>query len=367
MDCPHVPVVGYGDFSARLRARVAGRRLPIAGSLEVTARCNLGCVHCYINRPADDRAARARELSRDELCALLDDVAAEGCLWLLLTGGEPLLRPDFPEVYRHAKGRGLLVTLFTNATLVTPAVADLLAEWPPFVVEVTLYGATAATYERVTGVPGSFARCLEGIARLRERRVPVTLKSMILTLNRHEVAAMKELAAGLGLEFRFETSLNLRLDGGREPARYRLSDDEAWGLDAVDPARRRDWRALQEELGGPPANPELLYQCGAGRTSFNVDPEGRLTLCALARTPAYELRQGSFRAGWHEFFPTLLGQRRTRASECQECELHALCEQCPGWAQLESGDPEQVVPHLCTIAKRRGRELDLGGQPGGER
>jgi len=368
MDCPGIPPMGYGEFSQRLHDRVAGRRVPLSGSIEVTARCNLGCVHCYINVPADDREARERELGRAELCALVDELAAEGCLWLLFTGGEPLLRPDFLEVYLHAKRRGLLVTLFTNATLVTPAIADVLAEWRPFAVEVTLYGATAETYERVTGVAGSFRRCREGIALLRERGVPVKLKSVVLTLNRHEVAAMKELAASLGLTFRFDASLNLRLDGGREPERYRIPAEEAWALDAADPARLRDLRDLAERFGGPPPQPELLYQCGAGRTSFNVDPYGLLTLCVLARAPAYDLRRGSFHEGWHEFLPRLLGLRSRRETECQRCELSVLCGQCPGWGQLESGDPEQAVPHLCTIAKRRAQELDLrGGDRGGDR
>ena len=107
----------------------------------------------------------------------------EGCRWLLLTGGEPFLRPDFLDIYTNANKKGLLLTLFTNGTLLTPRSADLLAERRPFAIEITLYGATQQTYERITGIPGSYARCRRGIDLLLERNLPLKLKTMVMTLN----------------------------------------------------------------------------------------------------------------------------------------------------------------------------------------
>ena len=118
---------------------------------------------------------------------MIDEIAAAGCLWLLYTGGEVFLRPDFLDIYTRAKGQGLLITLFTNATLITPEIADVLAARPPFSIEVTVYGRSREVYERVTRVPGSYDRCLKGIERLRERGLPLKLKTMALTLNRHEL------------------------------------------------------------------------------------------------------------------------------------------------------------------------------------
>ena len=157
MDCPHIPELNYAAFSQRLHESVAGERIPICGSVEVTARCNLRCAHCFINLPANDRRAQAQELAGSEWRAFLDQIVDAGCLWLLLTGGEPFLRPDFLDIYTHAKKNGLLITLFTNGTLITEREADHLAEWRPFAIEITLYGRTQETYERVTGVPGSIS------------------------------------------------------------------------------------------------------------------------------------------------------------------------------------------------------------------
>ena len=175
MDCPTWPELDLGALTQEQLARLAGRRYPFSGSFELTERCNLRCGHCYINQPAGSRAARARELTTSQVTGILDQIADAGCLYLLLTGGEALLRPDFEEIYLYAKRKGLLLTLFTNGTLLTPRLADFLAEWRPYALEITVYGATQDIYERVTGVPGSYAACMRGIELALARRLPLSL------------------------------------------------------------------------------------------------------------------------------------------------------------------------------------------------
>lgn len=362
MDCPCIPRLSYGAFSERLHEKVAGRHVPIAGSLELTFGCNLRCVHCYLDSYHNGLPGQ-QEMSYEEICSVIDQVVDEGCLWLLLTGGEPLLRSDFRAIYTYAKRKGLILTLFSNGTLVTPEMADFLAEWRPFAVEITLYGRTQATYERVTGVPGSHARCLRGIELLLERKVPLRLKSMLLTLNRHELDAMTDYAEGLGVEFRFDPVVNAGLDGSAAPAAYRLAPEEAVALEAADPVRRRQWPELYRLGYG--AEDGRLYICGAGRDSFNVDPYGRLGLCMTAREPAYDLRRGSFREGWREFLPAVLELEPGEGYECGQCPLRLLCGQCPGWAQLEHGNPYRRVEYLCRLAHLRA-EVFGGIVPPGE-
>ena len=357
LDCPHVPELGYGDFSRRLHDRLAGRRVPLSGSIELTSRCNLACAHCYINLPASDASARERELGTEELTAVLDEIADEGCLWLLLTGGEPLLRSDFPAVWQHARRKGFLLTLFTNGTLLSPRLADLLAEWTPFCVEVTLYGATERTYERVTGVPGSYARCRQGIDLLVERGLPLKLKTVAMKLNHREIGEMKALAGSLGVSFRFDPALNPRLDGGREPTELRLTPEEVLALDLSDEARWAALREASDRLTGPPPSPGSLFACGAGMGSFHVDASGGLSLCIMAREPSYDLREGTFREGWLGPLREAREARRTRVTECTRCDLGSLCGQCPGWARIETGDAEEPVPFLCEIAHLRAERL----------
>jgi radical SAM protein with 4Fe4S-binding SPASM domain len=349
-----VPEVSFLEF--RDRAGLDRRRVPLEGTLETTYRCNLRCVHCYVNLPAGSREARRRELALDRLKALVDEIVEEGCLFVLFTGGEVLVRPDFPELYRHARAKGLLVTIFTNGTLVTDALADLLAEHPPEKVEISLYGMTKGTYERVTRVPGSLEKCLAGIRRLVERGVPLSLKTMALTWNHHEVAAMEEYARGLGLPFRFDSSLNPRVDcGASRHSELQLDPERALALDLGSPERMEGFREFCARFTRPEAEygADEVYTCGAGQSSFTVDPYGRLQMCPLSRKSFHDLARGRFADGWHGLFPKLR-ERTWRTNEvCRRCRLMALCGSCPGAAEMETGDVEGIVPAFCELAHLR--------------
>ena len=365
MDCPHIPLTPYSEFSLRLHEKVTGQHIPIAGSLEVTERCNLRCAHCYINLPAGDQLASKDELTRTEIQNILDQIVDQGCLWLLLTGGEPFLRPDFLDIYTYAKRKGLLLTLFTNGTTLTPRIAHHLAEWRPFAIEITLYGRTQETYERVTGIPGSYDRCMRGIELLLERNLPLTLKSMVLTLNQDEILDIKSFATSLGVDFRFDPVLNVRLDGGRQPSEFRIPSEQVVALDLADEKRLQGWRDFSEKFSGPPSNPEYIYHCGAGLGSFHVDSYGQLSACMMARTPNYDLHRGTFLEGWNDFMPQVRSQRWSRQVACQSCELISLCGQCPGWSQMESGDQQTPVAYLCQIAYKRAEAFGINGYNGG--
>jgi radical SAM protein with 4Fe4S-binding SPASM domain len=358
MDCPHIPELSYSDFGKRIREGIAGKRVPITGSLELTFRCNLRCVHCYVAH-GHGAVPGQEELKSGEIYDILDQVTDEGCLWLLLTGGEPLMRHDFLDIYTYAKRKGFLISLFTNGTLLTPAVADALAEYPPFKVEITLYGRTQATYERIAGVPGSHARCMRGIKLLLERGLRLKLKTMLMTLNQHELWDIKAYAEGLGVDFRFDPMMNAAVDGSHDPLKYRLSPQEVVAFDQADPQRMEGWKEFCDRFIGVEPDPRYRYVCGAGINTFHVDPYGRLSVCMISREPQYDLRRGTFREGWHEALRETRYQPASDDYACNRCPLQSLCGQCPGYARLEHGDPERPVDFLCEVAHRRAKALGL--------
>jgi radical SAM protein with 4Fe4S-binding SPASM domain len=309
--------------------------------------------------PLGDRGTRERELTKSEWFSLIDQIVDEGCLWLLFTGGEVFIRPDFLDIYTYAKRKGLLVTLFTNGTIITPYIADYLCDWLPSSIEITLYGYTRETYETVTGVPGSYERCIQGINLFRERNLPLKLKSMIMKTNKHEIWDMKKYAEDLGTAFHFDPLLNMRIDGLMTPAEFRISPQEVVELDFADEKRMQSFRESAEKHFGPPPRPEYLYQCGAGRVSFHIDSWGLLSACMLSRIPGFDLHHGSFHDGWHIFLSEVLEQKWKQEIPCRQCNIISLCGQCPGWAQTEHGHQENLVAYLCEIAHQRADALGL--------
>jgi radical SAM protein with 4Fe4S-binding SPASM domain len=360
VDCSVCPELDLGELSQDLMERLGGRRYPFAGSFELTERCNVACLHCFINQPAASQEARARELTTVQVAGILDKIADAGCLYLLLTGGEPLLRPDFAEIYRYAVHKGFLLTLFTNGTLLTERMADFLAEWRPQSLEITLYGATEGTYERVTQTPGSYARCMRGIERALERGLPLSLKTMVLRANVHELEAMKGLAAQLGVEFRYDGSLWPRQDGGQQPYAQRLSPQELVELELADPERMQEWQKAYR-FSPDAVRGDQIYTCGAGRHGFHVDCTGKLSTCMMMpRLGAYDLLRGSFEEGW-EALGNLVEAKRQRDSACSNCRVGVLCSQCPGWSQMVHGDDEMPAEFACELGRLRAAQFELSG------
>ena len=352
----------YGQLSESIHKRYFGERAPLEAAIEVTRRCPLECLQCYNNLPMGDLTARNRELTKEEHFRLLDDLADLGTFWILYSGGEIFARKDFLEIYTYAKKKGFLITLFTNGILINEKIADYLVEWPPFAIEITLYGRTKETYEALTAVPGSYERCMRGIQNLIDRKLPLKLKTVATSVNKHEVYAMKRFAEeDLGLEFKFDGLLNPRLDCSQSPLSVRLSPEDVVALDLHAQKNRDEYRQLAErDLAHPPTleSYDTLYFCGGGKTSFAINPYGEMSICVLSQKETFNIREGSVRDGWEKFLAqTRLGKKRLRPTKCTTCNIQSLCSMCPAQGELENNDPESPVEFLCEVAHIRAMAL----------
>jgi radical SAM protein with 4Fe4S-binding SPASM domain len=356
------------DF--RLWQKLEARRSPLSFELEVTARCNHDCRHCYINLPAGDREARARELSLHEITRIAEEAVSLGAVWCLLTGGEPLLREDFPEIYLALKRLGLLVSVFTNACLVSPEHVALFQKYSPRDLEVSVYGVTAATYEAVTRRPRSFRAFRRGLDLLMESGVKVRLKAMALRANVHELPDIARFCRERTRDyFRFDPLLHLRFDG--DPARnaeiqaQRLSPEEIVAIEQTDPER---FAALEKSCknliltGGNQEQCHHLFHCGAGLGSFTVSCEGLFRLCSSLWHPecVYDLRRGRLREAWENLVPQVRerrSQNRDFLERCRSCPLVNFCIWCPAHAHLECGQLDAWVEYFCRVGHARARAL----------
>jgi radical SAM protein with 4Fe4S-binding SPASM domain len=349
MSCPALEDLYWDDFlESGFGQKLMSDRVPFVGTLEVTERCNVRCVHCYL-----DHQPRQPELSLVEIQRIFDQAAELGCFGMLLTGGEPLVRRDFLDIYTHAKKCGFWVTLFTNGTLITPEIVDYLEEWRPRVVDITVYGATAQTYEAITGIPGSFEKCLRGIELILDRGIPLALKTMVLRQNAHELEAIKAMAVRYGVPFRFDAMIHSMTDGCQAPLETRLSPEEAVRLDREDEERSAEWRALFASYEGRPRAGDGIFRCGAGNGMFLVDSYGWLSPCRIVRSLGFSLREMSFREGWYNHLPAQLAGQLPAGHRCSSCEWSYVCLQCPGWSESEHGNLIEPVDHLCRVTHLR--------------
>jgi radical SAM protein with 4Fe4S-binding SPASM domain len=348
----------YVRLAGELHRRAAARRQPVNGTFELTERCNLSCGMCYISQSPGDAARRAQELPVEAWLELARQAVDNGMVFLLLTGGEVFLRPDFFEIYEPLTRMGLMLTLFTNGTLITDGLAQRLAQAPPSRTIITLYGATAASYEAVTGVPGSYARCCAGIEALVRHRVLVGLKTTITRQNVDELEAMRQMAHNWGLPFSAGWQLFKRRDGASsEVAACRLSAAEGVALEATDRASATQWTeaALREASFGP----DRSFYCQAGQTAFFVNPQGEMNACINLPLPAARALEIGFRAAWEQV-QGWVDFASPPAPVCLACDARAYCPRCPVWSALETGKLTEPVPYLCEIAHARKQQY---GQP----
>ena len=357
------------EFS--LWEKIGGKRALISFDLEITARCNNDCRHCYINLPAGDRMARERELSFEEIKEIVDEAVSLGALWCLITGGEPLLREDFFDIYLYLKRKGLLVSVFTNATLVTEEHVRCFKKYPPRDIEVSVYGVTEETYERVTRRPGSFAAFTRGLDRLLGSGVKVRLKAMALRSNVHELSEIGRFCRERTKDyFRFDPLLHLRFDG--DPARNeeikseRLSPEEIVALERSDPERFQSLEKGRDKLIVPEFSHitgNHLFRCGTGNGSFSLSYDGLFRLCSSLWHPdcVYDLRKGSLTDAWRNFVPRVRDMRSNRREfleRCCTCPLINLCMWCPAHAHLETGEMDAPVEYFCRVAQARAEALN---------
>lgn len=341
----------YGPLVHELHRRAAARRQPVNGAFELTERCNMACRMCYVCQVPGDGARRAKELSAAAWLELAHQAVDNGMVFLLLTGGEVFLRPDFFELYTPLTRLGLILTLFTNGTLITEARAARLADAPPSRTEITLYGATAATYEAVTGVPGSYARCCAGIEALVKHRVRLGLKTTTTRQNVGELDAMRQMAHNWGLPLSAGWLIHKRRDGTlSDVAACRLSASECVALEATGRASAIEWTkaALREATLSHDRN----FYCHGGQVAFIVNPRGEMNVCNQLPLPAARPLDIGFSAAWEQV-QGYVDAAPPLAPLCLACNARAYCPRCPAWSYLETGTLTEPVPYLCQIARAR--------------
>jgi MoaA/NifB/PqqE/SkfB family radical SAM enzyme len=342
--------------------------------IELTYRCNLDCFFCY-----NDLDLRGDPLSTDEYFRFFADLRDMEVLNLTLSGGEPLAHPDFLRLGARARELGFVVRIKSNGHALRGEMARRVRdEIDPFVIEVSLHGATAEVHDRQTRVAGSFARLLANLEEMLRLGLRVKINSTLTAWNEHQIEGMLDLAAALGIPLQVDPDVTPRDDGDREPLAVTASPEGVLRLFSAMAARE----AAQATAPSAPAAPAAAHppvtiarggddgtmpaparkHCGAGSSGIAVDPFGNVYPCVQWRRPVGNLHSQSIVEIWAES----QGLREVRTLTAAAKEMiagygpgGAYLNFCPGNAAMATGDPLRLYP-----AAERRRELTERWQQG---
>jgi len=340
-----------------------GRRfgLPIAGNFELTARCNFNCPMCYVHMTEEQVRASGKELTAQQWLDIARSAKDKGMVFALLTGGEPLVRKDFFEIYDGMREMGLLVSINSNGSMLKGAILERFLEAPPFRFNISLYGGSNETYRNMCGIP-AYDQVKENIRKLRQAGVDVSLNLSITPYNKDDLAQIYADAVELDVNVRASSYMypSVRVNGEQYGCGNRLSCAESakysveWDKLRFSPeefALRAEAMMKLEgmENEGCPVEAGEGVRCRAGSSSFWMTWDGKMLPCGMLTSPvAYPLEIG-FDAAW-EKIRTETAKIQT-PGKCVNCSYKDFCGACAAVYYTETGAFDSVPDYVCRRAE----------------
>ena len=340
-----------------------GRRLglPISGTFELTARCNFNCPMCYVHMTEEQVRAAGQELTAQQWLEIARAAKEKGMVFALLTGGEPLIRKDFFEIYDGMRKMGILISINSNGSMLQGQILERFLENPPFRFNISLYGGSNETYRNMCGIP-AYDRVKENIRRLRQAGVDVSLNLSITPYNRQDLAKIYADAIDLDVNVKASSYMypSVRVNGEQYGCGNRLNVEESaacsvcWDslrfTEEEFAARAENMaKLIQTEPEGCPVEIGEGVRCRAGRSSFWMTWDGKMTPCGMLTTPvAYPLEVG-FDAAWEQIRKDTDAIRTP--AKCTTCEYKDICGACAAVYYTETGSFDKVPEYVCERAK----------------
>ena len=353
------PLEGATTVERMLLNQAKRTRTPANGSIELLPLCNMNCDMCYVRLSREEMEAKGRLRTADEWLEIGRQMKDAGVLFLLLTGGEPFLYPDFRRLYLELRKMGMIITINTNGTLIDEDLAEFFGKYKPRRVNITLYGTDEETYDKLCHYPGGYEKTLRGIRLLREQGVDVKVGGSLARANQDDLDKLLNIGEELNIPVRVDTYM---MPATRERdlpynMQSRLNPEEA--------ARARI-HALKREMG-PELFPQYVRQsveradhpepveakpghmsCMAGQCFFTINWQGEMRPCVILTEPAISVFEVGFKAAWkyivEETHKILLNEK------CSTCHMRHLCRTCAASALLETGSYDGVPDYMCRYA-----------------
>lgn len=346
------------------KANVA--EIPISASFELTPLCNLKCDMCYVRMEVEEVKREGGIRTADEWLHTAEELRRLGTLFILLTGGEPLLYPGFADLYLRLKQMGFILTLNTNATLMTEELAQLFHKHKPRRVNVTLYGGSNETYRQLCHVPQGFDRCMKGLQLLKTYGIDTKLNFTILKKNRADYERMLEIARLLEMPVSVSSYMSvfcsktctsqcdipeIRLDAG---------DVAQVDMEYLQFKKGETYPAYVMGMGAllkqnmPTASEGQGLTCRAAKSSCWINWQGVMTPCVDMDIPAVSLDEVTVVKAWEQIKE---GRKYLPLhTECAGCVLRPVCDVCYANARNEKKHCGNLR-YLCDMAATKKRLL----------
>ena len=358
-------------------AHAARRHVPLRGTFELTARCNFNCKMCYVHMTTKQiSTAGARELTTREWLTIAEEAIKNGTLNLLITGGEPLIRDDFEELYTEFCKMGFIIGINTNASLMNEKYHRLFSRYPPTAVAVTLYGADAETYRQICGNPDLFDQTIRGLEYWADLPTNLEIRSTFIKDNKDQLDELREVADRYTQRFAINYLVFKPIPGVVSSVeKCRLSAKECFDIHVSndlyyreknekdkDKDSAKEEKAKDDSFDGMEKSderirdygldvfPEVLT-CLASKATYWIRWDGKMLPCGTFASPYTLPLVEGFKAAWDRL-PELLRDVK-HPDKCIKCEYYRRCYNCPAYFQMETGSFDEVADYICELTKER--------------
>lgn len=320
--------------------------IPISGTFELTPRCNFNCKMCYVHLKENQIAKHGKELSADEWLRIAKEAKEAGTTWLCITGGEPLLHPEFEKIYKELAQMGFFITLQTNASLISQY-KELLKNYPPRSVKITLYGVTDETYEKVCGIKNGFTKVHQGIQLLKQMHIPVQLVSTIIKQNVNELKKMAFYTHINQIPWTFTGEIKASLRG---------VDNNINGIRI----QEKNNRSLKEQIKHHIKKPINIERkpctyCQDYRLGYWVTWDGNMRFCSFLNEPNISIRDFKFNDAWKRLVK--FEDELCWPKECYTCEANTVCCKCIAVIATCSGNVNEIDKNFCQKIKENYKSI----------
>ena len=328
--------------------------IPLGGTFELLPLCNMNCDMCFIRLDKNEMNKIGQLKSADEWLKVAQQMRNAGTLFVLLTGGEPFLYPEFIKLYEGLRKLGMIIAINTNGTMVTEEIASVLGKDKPRRVNITLYGASNETYNKLCHNPKGFDQTIKGIELLLKHKIDIKLNGSIVPENVNEIDKLQNIANKYGLYMKMDTYMyptsRERLKPFRQDARLNHKDAAKASVHIKKIQESEEsFNSYKDYMLSNCNSAQPLTECGvncrAGKSAFWITWYGDMTPCIFLKKPGINVFENSFDECWKYIVKETKKVHLPKA--CMSCKKRDVCQVCAASTYCETGNYDEAPEYMC--------------------